>query len=570
MAEIQKIESGRVGIANAPSAATPQVVYPSITPEIALIQQAKYQGTMSEKLDRMSQILFREGTDLSQRAGLQFAAENPLTKAQLDAMVKGDMSQVDLGNPMNVFNNAVRKVRAFELSAHAETEASTKLLDIYQKAENGQLDFEGVREQVRAVTDGYGQSLAQVDPESSFKYRASLATMGNKVIDETAKLETKKRMIANGIKVQRNYQNFLKLAEMEYNGDARIDPVTGAPLSKDEVVDALAENFLNNTIALVGINGAQQYSAMVLKDLTDTKINAISKYIAEEFSADPNAFVRLREGDAGRLTDIYQTLGEDAKAKVMQTYLTKIGTDMNIRDANDKANLTAREMQGIELVSRAQRLPEGPAKNAIIRQIADLRIMPFESLKKMATGGGDSNPMVVFNAEEQIYNGSITTSAQIRALPGVSAEDKIKLQRKLFSEVKSDDRELSTELRRLAGIPSGLVALDPKGSEFQRLMEFQADAQNLKAEATRKGEVISNRQIIETLQKKVETRKNSETAKAARTRLEAYEAKAGGPINNQTLSAFEQKLKDGKIKGLDYKRDINAIRNLVRQAEGEI
>jgi len=568
MAEIEKISSGRVGIQGAPAAATPQVVYPQLTPEIAMIQQAKYQGTMADKLDRMTNIIFREGAEISQKAGLQWAAENPLTGAQLQAMAKGDLSTVGLGNTFSMFDNAVRKVRAFELSAHAEAEASTKLLDIYQQAERGELDFEGVRTQVKALTDGFGQSLANVDPESSFKYRASMATMGNKIIDETAKLEGKKRIIANGIKTERMYQNFIRMSEIVYNGENQIDPSTGQPIVKEEIVDAMAENFLNNTIALVGIQGAQVYQAKVMKDLTDTKVNALTKYIADEFGALPDGFSRLRVGDAGRLTDVYQSLPIDGQAKVMQTYLTKISTDMSIRDQTDKANKTDRELQSISLYKELQTVGEGPRKNAIIRQLADLRVVGFDDLKKISMGGGESNPMAIFNTKEAIYNGTITSSDQIRNLP-LSPGDKVKMLDVLHSNTKDEDRKLDSGLRKLAGIPDGLVSLDPKGEEFKRLRNYQADVADIKSEALRKGEVLTNSQILDRIGKKVEEKKNSQTAQSARKSLEAFEERAGGKITSESFGSFEKKVRDGKVKNVKP-TDLPRIRVLVDQAEGNL
>lgn len=568
MAEIEKLSSGRVGIQGAPAAATPQVVYPQLTPEIAMIQQAKYQGTMADKLDRMTNIIFREGAEISQKAGLQWAAENPLTGAQLQAMAKGDLSTVGLGNNFSMFDNAVRKVRAFELSAHAEAEASTKLLDIYQQAERGELDFEGVRTQVKALTDGFGQSLANVDPESSFKYRASMATMGNKIIDETAKLEGKKRIIANGIKTERMYQNFIRMSEIVYNGENQIDPTTGQPIVKEEIVDAMAENFLNNTIALVGIQGAQVYQVKVMKDLTDTKVNALTKYIADEFGALPDGFSRLRVGDAGRLTDVYQSLPIDGQAKVMQTYLTKISTDMSIRDQTDKANKTDRELQSISLYKELQTVGEGPRKNAIIRQLADLRVVGFDDLKKISMGGGESNPMAIFNTKEAIYNGTITSSDQIRNLP-LAPGDKVKMLDVLHSNTKDEDRKLDSGLRKLAGIPDGLVSLDPKGEEFKRLRNYQADVADIKSEALRKGEVLTNSQILDRIGKKVEEKKNSQTAQSARKSLEAFEERAGGKITSETFGSFEKKVRDGKVKNVKP-TDLPRIRVLVDQAEGNL
>lgn len=571
MAEIPKIDSGRVGIANAPSAATPAVVYPQLTPEIALLQQAKYQGTVSDKLDRMSSILFKEASDLSQRAGLQWAAENPLTQDQLQAMVKGDMSQVSLGSPMNVFNNAVRKVRAFELSAHAEAEATTKLLDVYQKAERGEIDFDNVRGQVKAITDGYGQSLAEVDPESSFKYRASLATMGNKIIDETAKLETKKRIMANGIKVERMYQDFKRVSEIIYNGDDPIDPTTNQPIPKDRVVDALAQNFVNNAIALVGVNGAAAYQTQLMKDLTDSKVNTLSKFLAEEFSNDSNAFNRMKSGDMGRLSDLWQTLDMDAQAKVYQTYFTKISTDNNIRDQQDKANRVDREMKAVDLFKTYQTTTDPIAKKNILRQMSELKVFSFDEINKMARGETDSNPMALFNAYDGIYSGKITTSDQIRNLP-IATRDKITLLGKLHSADRQDDRDLDSGIRRLAGVPIGMQFIDPRGAEFERKAKLDREADQIKQDLIAQGKPSNSQAVLRELTTRVEQRRNTEKAKSAQNSLKAYEEKAGGPITSQNLSAWEEKVRKGKISNIkpqQYEQQIKRVRELVRQAEGD-
>jgi len=566
MAEIAKIESGRVGVNNAPSAALPVVNYPAITPEIALIGQAKYQGTVADKLSRMSSILYNEGQQLSQRAGLQFAAENPMTKDQLIAMSKGDMSTVALGSPINVFDSAVRKIRAFELSAHAESEAIPKLEEIQMKAQMGQLDFEQVRDQIKSVTDGYGSALAEVDPESAFKYRATLATVGNKIIEETAKNETKKRFMANQIKVERNYQSFLKLAEQVYDGQNQVDPSTGQVISKDEVVDALAGNFLSNTIALVGVNNAAAYQTKVIKDLTDTKTNALAKYIADDFGQDPEAFMKLRSGNAGRLTDIYQTLGEDGKAKVMQTLFTKIGTQNNARKEMDEENKTARELEGIEIFKKLDSA-SGAQKKALIKRLADLRIVSFEQLKSISTGGGESNQMALMNALDMVLSNQFANTDVIKDLPGISVKDKIKLIEKWHSTDKSDDKALEDGKRRLAGVPLGMNFIDPKGAEFTRKAQLDRDADRVKQDLIAQGKPSNSRAILAELTKEIETKKNSEGAKAAKNSLKPYEDKAGGEITSATYEAFALKVKAGKVPNVKEK-DLPRIKSLVEKAEG--
>lgn len=565
MAELVSTQSGRVGVQGVGGAVTPSVNFQPADVSVGVREQARMQNTTSQTIDRLTSMIFGQAEKQSVQAGLQFAAENPLTRQQLDAMVKGDMSKVNLGSPLNVFDSALRKARAFELSAHAETEATSQLLDLYQQAERGEIDFDTVKNKVKSVTDGYGSALAQVDPESSFKYRASLATMGNKVIDETAKLEQKKRLIANSIKVQRSYQDFLRISEMYVNGDMPIDEATGEPFNKDAVVDMLATNFLNNAITMVGVNGATQYQAQILKDLTDVKVNALTKFMAEDFAQDPLAFQKLKAGDAGRMTDVWATLPEDGKNQVMAAYLTKIGTDNNIKDQQDKANKVEREIQAIDLYKQVA-VASGPKKRELLTQLAELRVFSFEDLRKLDRGEGDSNPMALYNAIDGIYNGTINNSEQIKKLP-ISVPDKIKMLEKLHSNTKAEDRALDSGLRRLAGIPEGMVALDPKGAEFARLRKFQADAQDLKTQALRDGKIMSNSEVLDKLGAKVEERRNTEQAKAAKMRLQAYEAKTG-PITEQNIDAVVEKIKAGKVKGMKPTQ-AEQVRNTFKQSQGD-
>ena len=304
----------------------------------------------------------------------------------------------------------------------------------------------------------------------------------------------------------------------------------------------------------------------VLQDLTDSKVNTLSKYLAEGFGSEADAFNRMKSGDMGRLTDLWQTLGEDAKAKVYQTYFTKISTDNNIKDQQDKANRVDREMQAIELHKQVMATNDPVKKKALLRQMSELKVFSFEEINKLSRGEGESNQMALFNAIDGIYNGTINNSDQIRKLP-ISTKDKISLLGKLHSETKADDRELDSGLRRLAGIPSGLVALDPKGAEFERLRKYQADAQILKADALREGKILTNSQVLDQLGKKVEEKRNTGAAKSARTALKPFEERAGGEITSQTLPAFEAKVKAGKVPGVK-ENQLQRIRDLVKQAEG--
>ena len=182
MAELPRLVGGRAQVTGVPNVVLPEVQFGRRDVSAAYREQAAYQGALAQTISRMTNAVFGMAEDMSQRAGQQFAAENPLTAEQLQAMSRGDMSQVDLGSPLNVFNSAVRKARAIEVSGHAEIEMRQQMVDLLEKANMGELDTDQVYEQITAMSNGYGQSLAQIDPDAAYKFRATAATIGGRVI----------------------------------------------------------------------------------------------------------------------------------------------------------------------------------------------------------------------------------------------------------------------------------------------------------------------------------------------------------------------------------------------------
>lgn len=460
MAEIPKLESGRVGLSNIPNAVTPNIQYQSARPEIALDAQAKMQGTISQKLDRISGLIFREGTELSKEAGLQWAAENPLTRDQLTAMTKGDMSNVALGSPMNVFDTAVRKVRAFELSAHAEAETTVKMLDLYNRAERGEVDFDGVRTGIKTLTDGYGQSLAQVDPESSFKYRATISNYGNRIIDETAKLENKKRMIANGIKLQKNYNDTLKIIEVYTSGDMPIDPATGEKFNKDEVVGMIATNFLNNAVSMIGVNGAAEYQKQIMKDIGLVKMNVISKGIIDkdqDLGGDLfGAVEKLRTGMGGKYQEIYDSMTLEEQAGLR----TKMRGQYN--------EITASKKDDQE---RNKVMDEDEARGLIADYFKKPNKVTLDKLQAIAIRSGAVSPDYVADLPNKAMN-----SEPRNLVSEMKLKDEI--QSGVVNDLASLQRrakELGIGVRRTAELQDAVYSADRKiDADIDRIARQQA------------------------------------------------------------------------------------------------
>jgi len=105
--------------------------------------------------------------------------------------------------------------------------------------------------------------------------------------------------------------------------------------------------------------------------------------------------------------------------------------------------------------------------------------------------------------------------------------------------------------------------------EFKGLRNYQVDVADIKAEAFRKGETVTNSQILDRIGKKVEEKKNTQAAQAAKTSLKPFEDRAGGPITSATFDSFAKKVRNGDVKNVKP-TDLDRIKRLVDTSEGNL
>lgn len=571
MAQLPQTQSFRAQVNQAPSAVAPGVSFGQQRPDLAYESQAQYQGTVSKVLDRLTSTIFGVAQDQSQRAGLQFAAENLLTATQLKAMATGDVSELDLGNPLNVFNSAIRKFRAMEISAHAEVEGRDQLLELLKKAESGEIDTNTVREKAKTISNGWSEVIAQVEPEASYKYRATMATIGSKVIDKVAELEGKKRLIANRTKLDRLYQVMREEISLYASSEPPINPDTGEPMSLDMITDSFKQNFLNNALTLGGVNAADTYLARIDKDITDAKINAITQHVItdEAFTSDPNAIKRMQMGDAGRATAAYQTLLPEDRTKVMAAFMTADANKYTFIERARKEQEIKDKNTALDLYEQWLVAKDGGTKRTLQQKLLDLNVLSFDQTKNLLEGDGTTNPNVLFHIEDMIDNGQITNSTDLMAEAtrrGVTGTSLVQLRRRMSEKVSPQVKAMQ---KRVAGLPEGMGAIiDPKSAEFREYMSIQERRDQARAAAIAAGKPFDEYAWTLELQREKEEKLNTQDAKSARDTLKnVYEQRAGGPITSSTLPYLEEKVRNGtsKIKP----RELEEIKKLVLRAEGK-
>ena len=588
MAELPLIQSGRVENAAIPNAILPQVNAPQVD-YVGLKAGAQSQQQIAASLDRLSGTLFGIAKEAAQQAGMQYVAENPITDEQLRAAREGNSEPLKLGGTLNVYDAAVRKARAFEISNQFEVEARSKLAVMLTAVEQGSATTEQVKTQIGVMMDGFGKSLINVDPEASLKFRATISTMGNTVLAKAAEEEIKLQKRQRLVKFDADFDNSVRLLEAAIGRGYWIDPQTQQMRSVEDLANVYRDTVKNSALLMTDPVMQKQYSDKFEAAYKKARIGAVSAFVtSDEFGTNfEQGLQRIRIGDVGKMKDVFAGLDFDAKKEVVANFM--LSNNQRIETANQRRmeNERAGQATAINLLSQIYQLPDGdPKKQSLALQLATVArnapgSVPLGVMKDVLDSNAGGNQQTEFNVINGIFSGTITTADQIwsKVGPGgMNGKQAIGALKLLNSEDRRDQQELNTGLARLAGIPvipGSPVVFDPKGAEFQRMQELRAKAQQMQAEATREGKVLTPRQVLEAVEKDLEKRRNSESARAAQKQLDEYatrpdgSAKPGrdwitGKVTRENLPALKHKAGKDPVK----LREIDNIEKLLKQAEG--
>jgi hypothetical protein len=569
-----RLDPGQIQIRSVGGAPMQQVGVPQVDVTMAARGEAQYAGTLAQVLDRMSEGLFREAAQMRQAEGLEFVANNPITPQQLQAAKegitwglggRGDMAS--LRRTGNVFDEAVRKARSLEVASHFEIEGRNELTKLLTDIQAGNATSEQVAQKIATMTNGYGKSLAQIDPDAAIKFRATMATHGNTVLNAAYEAEVKRVKAQRIAKFDADFDNGVRLLEAT---------VTQQPEMLDQISDVFRRNILTQSV-LLGDRALQtEYSTKFDSALRNAKVNAVTRHLtSDEFMANPEAtLARIRNGDIGKLSPVLQQMiatDFDSVAKVTANYMVAVNQrESAAKQERDRIKREG-ERNAVNLLEQIFPLPEGdPRRQQLIGELVRLPegSVPIGTLKDvLAPTEGRSDGMVLFNVTQGIFNNTITQPEQIWQMVnrGLSAKDAVGALKLLNSEDRRDQSELDRGISQLAGIPvipGSVVVLDPKGEEFKRRSELQAQALDIQAQAAREGKVFTPRQILQQLETNLDKRRNSEAARQARQTLETvWEKKAGGKITRDSLPGLE---KSDKLN----KNELRTVRRLLDQAEG--
>ena len=578
MADLPLIQSGRIENIGIPGAVTPQVSAPQVD-YTGLKAGAQYSSQVAQTLDRLSQSLFGIASEAAKQSGMQYVADNPITDEQLQAAKNGNVESLRLGGTFNVFDQAVRKARAFEVSASFEAEARNELATMLTAIEQGQATTEQVQTKINTMMTGYGKSLAQVDPEASLKFRATIATAGNTVLAKAAEAELKRAKQQKLIKFDQDFDASVRLLEAAVSQGFWVDPKTGTKRSVDDLADVYRQTISTSALLLGDATTQKTYSDKFEAALKNAKIGAVSSFVtAPEFSADPEAgLAMIRAGNVGKMSDVYKAMPFDDQAKVMANYMVAINQRETVTKQKQAAAKREGEIQLATLMQEMYTAPAGsPAQRAAQSKIVGLAqavpgVVTDATLKDiLQPKQPKSDPMVEFNVVRGILDGTITTADQVLGYvgKGLTGNDAVGALKLINSENRRDQSEIERGINRLAGInqTGGIVVIDKNAMEFANRQTLKAQSLDIEARLLREGKQPTPAMVVGELEKFVADRRNSETARQATDALKVYEKKdwINGPVTMDSLPALERKAGSDRTRQNDVKR----IRSLLQQANG--
>ena len=541
---------------------------------------------LAQVLDRMSASAFQTAAPMRQAEGLQYAADNPLTSEQIQMAKDGIPFGAGSTSSLNYFDQAVAKARSLELSGHFEIEGRNELTKLLADVKDGRATSAQVSSKIRTMTDGLSKSLSSIDPEASIKFRATMATHGHTVLNAAYTAELEREKSKRYALVDSDIDNqFRILEETVSQGSVTIN---GKPYSVNEIGDVIRKNILTQSMLLGDKAIQKEYSTKFEVAFRNAKINGVTKELMTDANmADPELTLqKLRSGDLGKMSPVLKDLitnDFDAVAKVTANFMVAINNRKSIKDAKQADEKRVGEGKAINLLEQIFPLPENsPKRKDLINQLIALPegSVPIGMLKDILKPSGDGDSALNFNLLAGIYNNTITTPDQIYSLvgKGLTAKDAVAALKIMQSEDRRDSSTLDRGISQLSGIPvipGSVVVIDPKGEEFKRRTQLQAEALQIQSAAAAEGKMLTPRQVLTQLEDNIAKRRNTEDAKAATKQLEEFAKRSDGtykqgrdwitgPVTRDNLPALRQKAGNDQNK----LRQIAELEKLLKRSEG--
>ena len=435
-------------------------------------------GLLAQKLDRMSQWAFGEAMNQAKEQGLQYGAENPVTLQQLrDAVTAGLPPERLFQRRGTAFGDAARAMQIAAVTSDVELDAQTRLNALKLGVERGDVELANAQKEIQAMLDGYGQTMAGVDPKASLKLRASLGTAANSAFLAMSNAYAKKQQELQKIGVD----NWIATAVAEQvrthieAGDT-VDPETGKTINPLQRVDATLRRTLMGSVARIG---DPVYARQAIKEfdkvVSEARINALTTLAQDpKFAVDRDgkfdplgAVARADRGDFGQYSSVFKAMPADEQAKV-RTALRQAAADRWTAEQHVRARQKEDDTLAVNGLIREFYTANPARSREILARLDTISTTTGaitgkaiqELVKARRDGDGQGNEQGEFILRTEVLSGKIRTPEQLWARSrevGVKPKQANEVLGFFVARQNEDEREAERVARAAARIVPGTI-----------------------------------------------------------------------------------------------------------------
>ena len=426
-------------------------------------EASRTMGVLSQQLDRMSNVFFKQAVTQAEIEGAEYGANNAITEKQLkDAIATGEDLETQLGDTNTVFGRAMRKSQLSVLETELELSAKKQISEVMVNALSNEDDPDEVAKDLDAVTIEYTKLANSASPIVGKRLGASLNAVTSSKYHEYAVKKANEQIAltrAKNLAIINEQLNDIPTILTKTVNESESEDKIGLIFKKNGAVDFLKAQYFNQV---------SKYSR------SKTSFESFFKKFDEQVNEFKTSYIlntTLQKGNHSKLSKAIRTnnyknidyrlkgvitsMSNEERLKLFKSINTQSKEIFDAEENEDKINEEKSENKLTDLKIEFNSLLSGADRNlqkakTILNQIRPYDNKLYETLsEKYETEKDNSDPDIVLSFDKKLSAGTLTYDDLINHSDGLDSKDKAKY----FEGVqKLQDKQLQRALTNLTGL----------------------------------------------------------------------------------------------------------------------
>lgn len=283
-----------------------------------------------------------------------------------------------------------QRILGIQLRADLEGEVQKELSNLDVQVETGQLsNFDDIQNRIKSM-QGMARGLAEVDVEQANGLMRSISTGGNALLKKSADILTKAYGAQVDVKTDETISSLRRNLESLYGVETDPEMIAQYEAGARNIAFALASQ--NPT------NLPKKMDEFEKARVAARNTSMTNYFVTTEFATRPSdALAKLRAGDAGKYSAIWNQMDEGQRDSVVDRMLKRQADDLTIIDRDNKLSIERNRAANYDDYNQFYRGSIG-ADELLNRMSARGYIPGREELKQIREGDVPGAPDQYFGA----------------------------------------------------------------------------------------------------------------------------------------------------------------------------